>query len=87
MKKAQGISINTIIIAALGLAVLVVLFLIFTGRISIFSQGIENAQRCNDVCSAAAKTFQGPAGAEGTCSIGQYVSGKYSDGPNGCCCR
>ena len=86
MKKGQGISINTIIIAALGLAVLVVLFLIFTGRIGIFSQGVENTQRCTDVCQAAARTFNGPASADETCPVGQYVAGKYSDGPNGCCC-
>ena len=87
MKKAQGISINTIIIAALGLAVLVVLFLIFTGRIGIFSQGVENLQRCTDVCKASGTEFQGPASADKTCLEGQsYASGKYSDGPNGCCC-
>lgn len=86
MKKAQGISINTIIIAALGLAVLVVLFLIFTGRIGIFSQGVEETQTCTSICQASAMSFQGAASADKTCVTGQYVAGKYSDGPNGCCC-
>lgn len=38
MKKAQGISINTIIIAALALLVLVVLSVIFLGRTGIFAK-------------------------------------------------
>ena len=36
-RKAQGLSINTIIIAAIALIVLVVLVAIFTGRLGIFS--------------------------------------------------
>lgn len=47
MKKAQGLPITTIIIAALALVVLVILFAIFTGRISIFGRGItECPGRC-----------------------------------------
>jgi len=42
-KRAQSISINTIIIAALALVVLIVLIAIFTGRVRIFS---ENLQSC-----------------------------------------
>lgn len=38
MKKAQGISLNAIIIATLALLVLVVLAMIFTGRIGIFTK-------------------------------------------------
>ena len=86
MKKAQGISINTIIIAALGLAVLVVLFLIFTGRIGIFSKGVDETQACTSICQAGGKSTAQAAGPDKTCVTGQYVAGKYSDGPNGCCC-
>ena len=39
--KGQGLSLNTVIIAALALIVLVVLILIFTGRISVFQRGID----------------------------------------------
>ena len=39
--KGQGLSLNTVIIAALALIVLVVLILIFTGRISVFQRGVE----------------------------------------------
>ena len=41
-KRAQGLSINTIIIAAIALIVLVVLVAIFTGRIGMFSSGITS---------------------------------------------
>ena len=87
MKKAQGISINTIIIAALGLAVLVVLFLIFTGRIGIFSKGVEESQTCDNLCKATGKSTAQAAGTDKTCVTGQtYVAGTYSNAPNGCCC-
>ena len=88
MKKAQGISINTIIIAALGLAVLVVLFLIFTGRIGLFSKGVEEVNTCNSACSALGQSTPAAAASDGTCSAdgATYVPGKYKDAPNGCCC-
>lgn len=38
--RGQGLSITTIIIAALALIVLVVLVMIFTGRIAIFERGV-----------------------------------------------
>lgn len=45
-KKAQGISINVIIIAAIALLVLVVLSIIFVGRLGIFG---EKAAACETV--------------------------------------
>ena len=47
MRKAQGLPITTIIIAALALVVLVVLFAIFTGRLTIFGRGISE---CPGIC-------------------------------------
>ena len=44
MKKAQGMSLNVIIIAALGLLVLVVLAIIFTGRTGIF---VKESDKCD----------------------------------------
>jgi len=49
MAKAQGISINTIIVAAIALIVLVVLVMVFTGRISLFGQGLSDVQE-GDAC-------------------------------------
>ena len=55
MKKAQGLSLNTIIIAAIVLIVLVVLWAIFTGRMGGFSTSYSSTQSCKDACTAAGK--------------------------------
>ena len=44
MKKAQGLSINTIIIVALALVVLVALIAIFTGRLGGFGRETMNCE-------------------------------------------
>lgn len=41
--KAQGLSLNVIIVAALGLIVLVLLIVIFSGKMGDFSSGTESA--------------------------------------------
>jgi hypothetical protein len=47
-KKAQGISIDVIIVAAIALIVLVVLIAIFTGRFAIFGQKVaETGKECS----------------------------------------
>lgn len=48
-KKGQGISMNVIIIAALAIIVLVIMVVIFSGRIKLFGQGISS---CEGRCSA-----------------------------------
>jgi len=52
-KRAQGLSITTIVVAVIALIVIVVIISILTGKISIFSSGLEkiSASRdkfCND---------------------------------------
>jgi len=53
MKNAQGISINVIIVAAIALLVLVVLSIIFMGRIGQFGTKVGECEnkggRCADV--------------------------------------
>ncbi|MBW2966160.1 hypothetical protein KY342_03585 [Candidatus Woesearchaeota archaeon] len=44
-KKAQGLSLTTIIVAAVGLIVLVVLVAIFTGQMASFGIGISRAAK------------------------------------------
>jgi len=44
MKKAQGMSLNVIVIAALALIVLVVLVAIFTGRMGLFTQSLREQE-------------------------------------------
>lgn len=90
-KKAQGISINTIIIAAIALAVLVVLFAIFTGRIGIFSRGVNEASSCKTTCDNLGMSFTVLA-EKATCtssSESRYLPGTYSDvvPPQICCCK
>ena len=45
MRRAQGMSINTIIIAALALVVLVILIAVFTGRMGIFGRDLSGVQK------------------------------------------
>ena len=86
-KSGQSISINTIIIAAIGLAVLIVLFAIFTGRLGIFSKGVQDTDTCAQKCASLnMNTGSSPAQDTKSCIDGQYIAGSYKDGQYGCCC-
>ena len=89
-KKGQGISINTIIIAAIGLAVLVVLFAIFTGRLGIFTRTLKDTDTCAQKCSSINMVFGSGINTQDTKSCpaeNQYIAGEFSDGKFGCCCK
>jgi len=90
-KKSQSISINTIIIAAIALAVLVVLFVIFTGRFKIFSEGVSSTASCTKTCEIAGKTkITSSQNREGCTSGGYtYMPGEYGDVTKDyvCCCN
>ena len=91
LKKSQSISINTIIIAAIALGVLVVLFVIFTGRIGSFSKGLSETASCENSCKALGKS-RGEASNKQVCSDGggTYIPGSYTDLQNKeyvCCCN
>ncbi len=45
MKKGQGLPLNTIIIAIIVLVVLVIIIAIFTGRIGIFQQQVDEQSK------------------------------------------
>lgn len=49
-KKAQSISMNTIVIAAIALLVLIVLAAIFTGRTKIFGSEIKKCENLGGDC-------------------------------------
>ena len=51
-KRGQGLSMNTIVIAVIVLFVMVVLLLIFTGRISIFGSELKNCVKTGGQCSS-----------------------------------
>jgi len=50
MKKAQSLSLTTVIVAALALLVLVILTMIFAGRMGTFNQGLKN---CDTLCTTS----------------------------------
>ena len=83
-KKAQGLSMTTIVVAALALLVLVVLALVFTGRMGSFSTGIKEVADCKQACVAAGFT-----GEPETCtneSQNRLLGIKDQSG-NACCCN
>lgn len=91
--KGQSISINTIIIAAIALAVLVVLFLIFTGRFKIFSEGVSSSSlNCDSGCKSvgyASGTVKDGPGGTGLCGGNDMrIPGKFEGMGEGniCCC-
>ena len=49
-KRAQGLSLNTIVLAVLALLVLVVIIVIFSGQIGTVSKGFTNAQNSTNLC-------------------------------------
>ena len=52
MKKAQGISLNVIIVAAIALLVLVILTLIFTGKMAEWISGVGDCRNKGGRCAA-----------------------------------
>ena len=89
MKKAQSISINTIIIAAIALAVLVVLFMVFTGKIGNFVKGSNEATNCDQGCKSGGYS-SGNSIDEGSTSCSGTILTGYRATENGvqkkCCC-
>lgn len=86
-KKGQSISINTIIVAAIALAVLVVLFAIFTGRLGGFTKGVQETDTCAQKCASLnMDPGSHPTTDTKSCITGQYIAGTYIDGKYGCCC-
>ena len=90
-KKGQSISINTIIIAAIALAVLVVLFAIFTGRLGGFTKGVQETDTCTQKCSSLNLQPSYIDFPDTECRPpAQVIAGTYSDvqkaGRKYCCC-
>lgn len=69
-ESGQGLSITTIIVAAIGLIVLVVLVAIFTGQIGKFNIGVER-EKAGTTCTDSA-----PRGLGGTWNIAPCAPGK-----------
>ena len=95
-KKAQGLSLNTIIIAAIALIVLVVLVMVFTGRMGGFTRGLGKATTCDQACKAGGYTGTAAKGDNATtCTAAQgerLVGYKWGEGTAAeqgyaCCCK
>lgn len=85
MKKAQGMSINVIIIAAIALIILVVLIAVFTGRFGLFSSGVKGAVGCDNACKSLGHEEGRPSAG---CDDDKKLSGFVSDSKGNpfCCC-
>ncbi len=88
MRKGQGLSLDTIIIAAIVLIVLIVLWAIFTGRMGVFAQGLAKAEsNCKDVCTAIGK--EGGLSTDDKCTEAQgglVRTINTKEGVKACCC-
>lgn len=83
MDKGQGLPITTIVIAALALLVLVILFAITTGRLSIFAGAVNE---CPGICRLDAPPITAVPGIleNGTActDFERQITGKYIAGQN-----
>lgn len=84
-RKAQGMSVNVIIVAAIALIVLVVLVAVFTGKFGQFVGGVDDATNCEQACNARGFT-DGSAGDGDDCEPKERLFGYSYDGENACCC-
>jgi len=90
--KAQSISINAIIIAALGLFVLVILLIIFSGKMNQFTQSTGCAAR-GGACMSQNPQWNGACPPEKPVSImsddcnlvSNYASDSQNKRPGQCC--
>lgn len=78
-KRGQGLPMNTIVIAALVLVVLVVLIMIFTGSMGVFTG--ESQKKCADYggkCSVNMQCEEDylPIGKTSDCKDGTHTVGK-----------
>jgi len=84
-KKAQGISINVIIIAAIALIVLVVLVAVFTGRFGMFSKGVAATGDPTKTCTSAENG--GTLSTDNSCPKGKRAIAASDIPPGQFCCK
>ena len=91
-KKAQGLSLNIVIIAVIVLIVLVVLAMVFTGKIKFFGKGVSDtsSQFTSGTTCEVAGTSNTCMYSEDECSSkgGIPKTSDHWDDPDGCdvCC-
>lgn len=81
-KRAQGLSINVIVAAVIGLIIIVVVVMLLTGKLGGFSKGVDESNSCVNACKSLGKT----TGAEDAACTGKTkFPGNFKEGSN-CCC-
>ncbi len=89
-KKAQGLPINVIIVAAIALIVLVVLVAIFTGRLGMFGQEVSKiGQDCTDFTTTIENTEYNAEWQESPCAENEreiYTATDADENPGKHCC-
>ena len=92
-KRAQGLSITTIIVAVIGLIILVVIIVMITGKLGAFGRGLESVSSCENTCKAVGGD-RGRELSSASCvdnpgvSVRKIIPGTFSDVDTGkvCCC-
>lgn len=83
-RKAQGMSMNVIVVAALALLILVILAIIFMGRMGKTTQGVD---QCKGVCVPSSEDCTMKGEYYKVSSEPCYVGGtKEADTANPVCC-
>ena len=87
LKKAQGLSITTIIVAVIGLIILVVIIMMITSKLGAFGEGLESAASCENVCKALGTNEFGYL-SKSDCArwAAGRIAGTLDDEGKGCCC-
>ena len=91
-KKSMELSVTVIIAAVIGLIVLVVLIGIFTGRLNIYSSGVNELTTCKNTCkNIGADNHLTPLDRSCNSDISNrrdVIPGTFSDVGKGrvCCC-
>ena len=89
-KKAQGLSVNLIIIVAIALVILVVVIAIFTGKMGDWVSSTKDAKTCQSACEGIGMSFDTAAvGSVADCAD-RSLPGDYSDlttTVQACCCK
>jgi hypothetical protein len=94
-KRAQGLSVHTIIVAIIGLIILVAIILMLTGKLGTVGKGVGSPTSCESACNAIGMDDHIPSdktecdGFDDLVGINtQYIPGNFRDVPdNKCCCR
>src|SRR3989338_4796223 len=86
LRKAQGLSLNTIIIAIVVLVVLVVVIMIFTGYFGgKFTPGVTSCQSSGGVCQVAVAGATSPCGLDAFDNKVENINAKDCVTPKVCC--